>query len=345
MKSFSMWQFEGLENLDHAIRLLRDYQPNFTNETWEDEPLVAQVEFREFLINNPERVDINGNDVRYITIDCLTERSKNREFWYDTHMQLKPRQERTNLYQSKLVLFEANGNVNGIMFTGRGRARTILKDCLPEVLWGQTVPYELEITEDLLYWLFRKFIDLRDTPLSPNHNMHVTALKSYTGKTRDNVNAMRGNGTRISTILGTLAFLFNNENLKAVRPQLQYNGEVFLVEISLTGTCRIWEEEYQGNWLLINDNERLINNIAIYTYLVLLPTLIDCYRENVIRGQWSPQQKIEFLQRLGNEIKDQVEAELERLQREVDVEDDIDIQDDGIDPENLFDIGEDEDME
>lgn len=338
-----MWRFEGLENLNHAVRLLQDYQPNFTPENWDDEPLGAQVGFIDgFPINNPEQLDIDGNNIRYITIDCLTERSKNPEFWYDTQRILKPRNQRTNSYQSRLILFEATGNVNGIMFTGRGRARTILKDCFPEDLWGQTVPYELDITEDLLYWLFRKFIDLRDTPLSINHNMYVTALKSYTGKTRDNVNAMRGNGTRISTILGTLAFLFNNENLKAVRPQIQYNGEVFLVEISLTGTCRIWEEEYQGNWIF-NDDERLINNIAIYTYLVLLPTLIDCYRDNVVRGQWSPQQKIEFLQRLGNEIKDQVEAELERLQREV--EDEVEIQDDGIEPEDLFDVDEAEDME
>lgn len=179
-------------------------------------------------------------------------------------------------------------------------------------------------------------------PTSHHNDLFVTALKSFTGKTRDNVNAMRGNGNRISTILGTLAFLFNNENLKAVRPQLQFNGEVILLEVSLTGTCRIWEEEYQGRWLLL-DSERLINNIVIYIYVVLLPALVDSYRDNVTRGVWSQQDKIEFLQRLGNEIKDQVNAELARLQIE-DVPDDEEINDEE-DVLDLFDVTEEEDDE
>lgn len=338
-----MWQFEGLENLDQAIQYLQEVQPIHTEVEWNDAPLSAQVRFLpNFPFNNPEEIDIDGTNIRYIAVECSTERSRSQEFWYNNQGDFKDRNDRINLYQSKLILFESNNNVHGIVFTGLTRARTILRDCLPENPWGTINPYEFEVTEDLLYWLFRKFIDLRDTPLSANHNMFVTALKSYTGKTRDNVNAMRGNGRRISTILGTLAFLFNNENLKAVRPQIQYNGEVFLIEISLSRTCRIWEEEYQGNWLLVDD-ERKVNNIAIYTYLILLPRLIECYRDNIVRGQWSPQQKVEFLQRLGNEIKDQVEAELQRLQ--VEMEAAADIQDDGIEPNDLFDIDETEDME
>lgn len=337
-----MWQFEEVENLNQAIQYLRQVRPIHTEIEWDDTPLVANINFfTNFPLDNPQIVEIAGNNVRYIAVECVTERARNPEFWYDNYGNLKPRNDRINPYRSKLIIFEANNSVHGITFTGLSRAGTILRDCLPVETWGSVTSYDVGISEDLLYWLFRKFIDLRDTPLSAHHNMFVTALKSYTGKTKDNVNAMRGNGKRISTILGTLAFLFNNENLKAVRPQLQYNGEVFLIEISLSGTCRIWEEEYQGNWLLYDD-EIKVNNIAIYTYLILLPRLIDCYRDNIARNQWSPQQKIEFLQRLGNEIKDQVEAELERLQQEVLGED---VQDDGIDPEDLFDIDEGEDME
>lgn len=342
MKSFSMWEFPGVEDLNQVINLVRDYQPIATEENWDDRPLTANIQQVDgFNINNPENLEIEGNQINYVIFECITERSRNPEFWYSTQGQLKPREDRINVYQTKVLLFEYNGEVRGIIFTGTSRARTIIRDCLPEATWGNSDPVDMGITEDLLYWLFRKFIDLRESPLSPTHNLFVTALRSYTGKTRDNINAMRGNGKRISTILGTLAFLFNNENLKAVRPQLQYNGEVFLVEVSLTGTCRIWEEEYQGVWLNL-DQERLTNNIAIYTYVKLLPTLIDCYRDNITRRTWSPQLKVEFLQRLGNEIKDQVEAELTRLQDEAQIEE-SNVEDDGVEPLDLFDIPEEED--
>lgn len=339
-----MWEFTNIENLNNAINLIRDSQPIAIHENWDDTPLIASIENTNgFNVNNPEIVEIDGNRINYVVVECSTERSRNQQFWYDAQNQLKPRVDRINVYHSRLLLFEDNLSVKGIMFTGTGRARTIIKDCLPEEVWGNIALQEITVTEDLLYWLFRKFIDLRDSPLSPNHNLFVTALRSYTGKTRDNINAMRGNGKRISTILGTLAFLFNNENLKAVRPQLQQNGEVFLLEISLTGTCRIWEEEYQGVWLNL-DQERISHNIAIYTYIKLLPTLIDCYRDNIARENWSPQLKLEFLQRLGNEIKDQVEAELERLQEEAGL-DDQNEEDDGVEALDLFDIPEEDDEE
>lgn len=344
MKSFSMWELPGIDDLNYAINLVRGHQPLVTEENWDDEPLIANIQLvRGFDINTPEVLELENNQVNYVIFECFTERSRNPEFWHNAQGQLKPREDRINVYQTKVLLFEHNNEVRGIVFTGKSRARTIIRDCLPEADWGNIVSVDMGITEDLLYWLFRKFIDLRESPLSPDHNLFVTALRSYTGKTRDNINAMRGNGKRISTILGTLAFLFNNENLKAVRPQLQYNGEVFLMEVSLTGTCRIWEEEYQGIWLNL-DQERLTNNIVVYTYVKLLPTLIDCYRDNVAQRSWSPQLKIEFLQRLGNEIKDQVEAELTRLQEEAQIDEHND-EDDGVEPLDLFDIPEEEDEE
>ncbi|GGA69497.1 hypothetical protein [Ornithinibacillus halotolerans] len=341
LQSFSMWQLNDIDNLDDAIVLIRDMAPIVTNVEWDDEPLVAHFNSIDgFDLNVPETIEIGNNNIRYVTFEFYTERSRRPEFWFNAEGNMKPRDERVNTYNSQILLFEHNNSVKSIVFKGTSLAKTILNTCMPEETWGAVEPAEINVSEDLLYWIFRKFIDLRESPLSPNNPLYVTALKSYTGKTRDNVNAMRGRGNRISTILGTLAFLFNNENLKAVRPQLQYNGEVFLVEISLTGTCRIWEEEYQGRWLAL-DSKRLKNNIAIYTYIVLLPILVESYRDNVNRGVWSPQLKIEFLQRLGNEIKDQVEAELERLQNEANIEDEeINDEEEHL---TLFDILEEDD--
>jgi hypothetical protein len=341
MRVFSMWEFRDIINLEDAVQKVRQAEPIYTPELWDDDPLVAAInEIEEFPLTTPVTIEIDGERVPYIFFEAYSERSKRQDAWYSVNQQLKPRSDRINLFQSRILLFEYNNTVKGIVFTGVNRAKTLINDTMPPEIWGIIEPAELHVTEDLLYWIFKKFIDLRDRPLSSSHDLYVTALKSYAGKTRDNINAMRGNGRRISTILGTLAFLFNNENLKAVRPQLQHNGEVFLIEISLTGTCRIWEEEYQGGWLF-EENEKLINNIAIYSYIKLLPMLIDCYRENIVEGLWSPQLKIEFLQRLGNEIKDQVEAELVRLQNEINPPEET--EDDGEEVYEMFDVDESED--
>ncbi len=336
-----MWEFRDLHNLDTTQALLNNNRFIENIVDWNDNPLSSSIqEIDGFNLLNPETIEFNGREIRYIYFNCITERARKEEYWYDLDGHLKPRDERVKPYSASVILLEYNNSVKGIVFKGVGLARTILNDCLPANIYGDRSITNLPITEDLLYWIFKRYIDLRQTPLSNRHNMYVTALKSFAGKTRDNVNAMRGMGNRISTILGTLAFLFNNENLKAVRPQLQYNGELLLIEITLTGTCRIWEEEYQGRWLF--EDRNLVNILSMYTYLVLIPTLISCYQENLNRGLWSPQLKLEFLQSLGNEIKDQVDEELGRLQIEI-VEENDDIQEEEY--LDMFDVEEDEDME
>ncbi|MEK4739911.1 MULTISPECIES: hypothetical protein [Bacillus] len=342
MKTFSMFEFPGVQNIEAAQGLIGNNRYMENNINWNDRPLSSSItEIPNFNLANPEVIEFSGREVKYLFFNCSTERARKEEYWYGFEGLLKPREERVNQYQAEVLLFEYNNEVKCIVFKGVTLAKTILTDCLPIDRWGERDVAQLPVTEDLLYWIFKRYIDLRQSPLSPQHNMYVTALKSYAGKTRDNVNAMRGMGNRISTILGTLAFLFNNENLKAVRPQLQYEGEVMLIEVSLTGTCRIWEEEYQGRWLMHGGN-RLTNILAMYCFVVIIPNLIDSYRENIARGVWSPQLKVEFLQSLGNEIKDQVDAELNRLQIEI-IEDNDELQEEEY--LDIFDVSEEDDME
>ncbi|HDR4582818.1 hypothetical protein [Bacillus paranthracis] len=340
MKTFSMWEFHEVQNMQAVQGFIREHNHLETAVNWQDTPLTSTVQpIHGFDWENPEVIEFGGREIRYIFFNCTTERARKEEYWYGLEDNFLPRAQRITPYQSEVLLFEYENSVKCIVFKGFNQARTILNDCLPTGVWGERSKANLPITEDLLYWIFRRYIDVRQNPLSNQHDMYVTALRSYAGKTKDNVNAMRGMGNRIPTILGTLAFLFNNENLKLVRPQLQYEGEVLLIELSLTGTFRIWEEEYEGRWLL-QENRRVVNAISIYCFLVIIPTLVACYQENINRGLWSPELKLEFLQRLGNEIKDQVDAELERLQMEM-VEDDGDLPEEEI--LEIFDLDEDMD--
>ncbi|WP_394532813.1 hypothetical protein [Priestia aryabhattai] len=134
------------------------------------------------------------------------------------------------------------------------------------------------------------------------------------GKTRDNVNALRGAGSRISTILGTLAFLFSNEELKALRPSIQFESEKVLVEFGLTGTFKVWPQEYRGNHFKQLTGEYKENAIVIYIFQWVIPILIQCYRENCENNKWSPQLKIDFLKGLGAMIRDEVDKMLVKIE-------------------------------
>ena len=84
-----MWEFPGVEDLNQVINLVRDYQPIATEENWDDRPLTANIQQVDgFNINNPENLEIEGNQINYVIFECITERSRNPEFWYSTQGQL-----------------------------------------------------------------------------------------------------------------------------------------------------------------------------------------------------------------------------------------------------------------
>ena len=72
-----MWEFTGLENLNEAINLIRDSQPIISDVDWEDEPLIALIrQINGFDVNKPENVEVDGNQINYVIMDCITESQK-----------------------------------------------------------------------------------------------------------------------------------------------------------------------------------------------------------------------------------------------------------------------------
>jgi hypothetical protein len=95
-------------------------------------------------------------------------------------------------------------------------------------------------------------------------------------------------------------------------PELQYKGEVFLVEISLNGTFKTDEVEYDGVFLELDKIDKKIA-IVIYLSMILLPKLVEAYKENIETNKWSKELKVDFIERLGVMIKDSVDFELENM--------------------------------
>ncbi|MFJ5622932.1 hypothetical protein ACIQD3_09375 [Peribacillus loiseleuriae] len=316
MKSFSIFNFHNFDNLaifietlPASIAISRDLVG------LENESLQSGIRNIDgFNYNEHENIQVENEHIQYIFFEGFTERARKPEYWYIENDRLKDREERINPIQTNFVVFSHDNNIFAIVFAGINRGKALIKDIFPAETWGNVEPVIPHLNEDLLYWIFKRHIDLPDESLSREHQVFVTALESYMGKTRDNVNALRGEGSRISTILGTLAFLFNNENLKAVRPQIQYGNESVLIELSLTGTFKFWVNAYRGIWTRNLTGDRKQNAVAIYIFVKIIPLLIECYNENLRNNEWSPQLKVDFLRRLGTMIRDRVNTELARIE-------------------------------
>lgn len=319
MDTFSIWEFNEIEKLETSQEKIENNKEIYENIEWDDEPLKIEIKQTdngdEF--NKIKTLNINGETIRYISFATSVDRPKNvtlTDKWYLPDGKLKPRNERVRTINSDIILFENDGKVYGVFFIGINGAKQIISKLFSKSVWGEVSKLELGIDDDMLFWMFKSFIDFETKQLSDNVPICITAIRSYLAKTRDTLNTLRGKGEKISAILGTLAFLFNNDKLKSIRPEIQYKGEVFLIELSLSGTYKLDQTEYEGQFISLKGNEKR-DAIVIYLIIVLLPKLVDAYKENIKSSEWSRELKIDFIKRLGVMIKENVDSELEEMEK------------------------------
>lgn len=318
MFNFSVWKFSGINDIEDAQAKIQSKIIKEEPVGWDDEPL--KILFKESSngesFNNIKSVFIESKHIKYIFFGSVVEKLKyakepNRWFLTDNST-LKVREERVRVLNSDVLLFEKDNEIYGILFSGVSVAKQIIVKAFPTDIWGKANIMNLDINEDILFWMFKTFIDFEAKELSNKNPIKITAIRSYLAKTRDEINTLRGKGEKISAILGTLAFLFKNDKLKSIMPELQYKGEVFVVEISLNGTFRTDEVEYDGVFLELDKISKKIS-IVIYLSMILLPKLVEAYKENIQSNKWSKDLKIDFIERLGVMIKESVDTELEKM--------------------------------
>ncbi|MBY6931270.1 hypothetical protein [Clostridium botulinum] len=355
MTTFSFWTFEKFKTLDEIIETLKENNNKriIVNDLlWNyDNPIVQFRENDNYGIDVVKTVDVNGKKINFIYFEGYTERIANKSSWLTEAGTIRERNELVNEYKCNIMFFEYNNTVQGVFFRAKSTAQRIISYLFgKEEIWGTINEMKFGITEDLFYWVFHRVKDYSDEPLYENIDMNITGFESYRGTTKDNVNAIKGQGSRIAAMLGTIAFLFNNENLKAITPEIQYKNNKVLIDMSISGTYKIWDNKYIIGDLV--DADELLQKIklVIYASLELIPKFIECYKMNCAKKQWSPQMKLNFLKTLGNEITDKVNVELERIKEQISEEfaneneeyeiDEVEDEDEDDIEENLFEIEE-----
>lgn len=203
---------------------------------------------------------------------------------------------------------------------GRQNVKKYINNYFDEDKWGKIIDDMPGVSEDLLYWVFKSYIDNPRTALSNDNKLFLSSLKGYRGVTKDQNNSLRGDGDRISEILGTLAFLLNND-LKMLRPKVTYivgdEKHNVLMDIRLTGTIMFEISDYKGFFNGKDEKEELPCILSILCSRHIIPKFISSYNYAIESKSWSSVLKRDFLKRIGEEIKTRVDIELEKLDKEI----------------------------
>lgn len=331
MEKFSSWKPSIKKTLDEYIEWLEGNKEIIADIDWEDEPLISRIislygenPFTKYVFNT-------DNDIEYICFGVELERVKNRKSWNYANGELKPREDRINKTESRILIYGKDTDINIVVFSPEKTASMIMNVFFYEkTVWGIRTRRHINISDDMFYWLFKRFRSYNEEKLSPNSDLYITGLEGYMAKTREDRNVFRGVGHRVGAMLGTLAYLLSNNELRSLKPELQHDNQVFKLEISSRNLYTILDGGYEGNLNYIfkgKDFEKMYN-IIIYIDLYIIPKLIAAYKENVENNLWSKQFKLDFLKDIGGEIAERVNAEVENIQMEIDELDSCEEEDD-----------------
>ncbi|MBS4748626.1 hypothetical protein [Bacillus altitudinis] len=318
MESFSVWNLNNDRNFGQVIEIYQSYlnwrdteTDSYNDQTLEFSIEVIQNDDYTFLLNNEEENAIRFAQVNYRREKVVTNERNN-----------PLRERRIKLIELTFFVFEYMGRVKFIALRGSGaNTLTALRAANNCTSNNEIVADNLDVTEDFFYWVFQRHMNFTNRELYPGSNSFVDALTGYSGNTRDLVNNMWGRGNRISRILVTLAFLFNNDSLKSLTPDFKCGDENLEVELTLSGTFKFNEQSHVGRYFLKPDPIKKKACLLMLFVLEIYPNVKLAYNNHLKDETWGPDHQLNFIAGIGAEIQDRVEEKLQGI-RELLEEDD-----------------------
>nr|WGD78956.1 hypothetical protein P5643_01680 [Bacillus subtilis] len=89
------------------------------------------------------------------------------------------------------------------------------------------------INQDFIIWLIYKVSTGLERSMLDECHLLVKMITGWKGSTQDKLAHVSGKGDRILNNLGTLAFLFENENVSNIQTQIEYINETLDVSLNL----------------------------------------------------------------------------------------------------------------
>lgn len=315
--SITILKMDNIKNLDDAAQKLLqganlDVRPHKVEWPTDD---ILHRRWRGALGVN-EITSGTNEKFKYIFVNALVERPRRKV--KDENNKFLDRVDRVNTVTSDALFFEHGNSVYCAVYMTPGtKVNTVIKELLKEEIWGSIthLPTDYHILDDTYYWILSKFLS-GGKNISGNPKMTIEAFTGYTGTTADNAHSMSGEGERISAMLGTLAFIFGNDQLKSLKLNVTYKDEYLFFDLGNKGNVQIFENDYDGRFCVGGpEKEKVL--ITLLLYKIVIPRILECYQNTIDSGEWSTAKRTEFIRGTGNEIIDRVQKELDELELKV----------------------------
>lgn len=172
--------------------------------------------------------------------------------------------------------------------------------------------HPFRITDDIFIWMIFKVLNGQEESLQEDCHLILKKIIGFKGSTNDRLAEVKGTGNKILNLLSTLAFLFENENVSNIKPRIEYNDETVEVSLDLNGTVDIDLENYVGNYILEEEDERYAK-VILTVFLEIIPRILTIYHLDIENKDWSVDKKIEFFDSIGTTILEKINEKINKM--------------------------------
>lgn len=304
MISATIKKVVGFRNINDAKRIIDNHgvQHRIVNDAdWPVNDVLRRnisVAVVPELINTATSLD--GSQVPFFYACAHSEKEIRKAFWYEED-QLRPREERISTVKSDAVFFQYRDEVFVVFLTHTEKTMSRLKqELLIEQYWGEIESaVDFTVNDDFLYWLLYRRMEHQGVICQ---NLEVTRISAYIGLATEETQKVSGEGDKIYELLGTMAFLFDNEPLDSLLVDIRYGTENCSFKIHRSGQVKIIDLAYFGNYCGNHTGRARNARLCILIYTVIIPALLNEYELHKQNTQWSTNQRLKFVNNTGMEI-------------------------------------------
>lgn len=318
VKTFSVYRYRDI-NLCEITKSVERFDDVVEKEV---DP-ITETELEQELQYEKLRETVDDSDVSALYLEFrnakLSEKHKNNP----------NERQRIRRNDSDIIVFEDGKDLMVVPLRGKNYTTgSLIRSALNIKEDSRLINEEFDFSEDFFYWMFNHYLNNSGQIVNldeEDRELKIISLTGFSGETRDTINKITSDGSRISKILWTLAFLFTNEKIMSITPELEHIviresasfTETIKLDLTLTGTYKVGVNDHIGSRFMDKNSKGTIAYLILYTYKILVPKLKLAYQNDIKKGSWSPHVKKQFIRSIGSEIEDQVSHILEEIDSEL----------------------------
>lgn len=307
--TLSRWTDNSGNRIDDILSNIMNYSEwiELEKDPLEEENLKFIIEK---VFKENQKIILNDTEITYNYIEYEYEKVQ----YGEEHNPL--RSLRINSVSGFVIIYTDGSTTQYIINrSNNGSSKTILRKLNNYTKNKIITASPIHIHQDFIIWLIYKVSTGLEESMLDNSHFLIKMITGWKGSTKDNLATVSGKGDRIMNNLGTLAFLFENENVSNIQTKLEYIKETIDVLLNLNGTIDVDLLTYTGDYLL-NEHYEKSSKVILTVFLVIIPKLLSVYKNDLDTNEWSNKKKIDFFNEIGKSITNKIEEKIDAIAEE-----------------------------